>query len=309
MHSRRTSVLINNYNNGPYLRYCVESVLKQTRPVDEIIVYDDGSTDNSLEILRSFGEKIKVIAGERGKGTDQQNQANAIAKAFEASSGELIFLLDGDDAFLPAKVERFTSEWAEEVVMMQSPMEKIDRSGSHIGYEYESARHRSDYRQHIYERLDLNIFYPTSALAFSRKYLQLRLPLESETRFNLWPDARLAIIAPLYGRVIAFNEFYTQWRRHPKAWNLRTQPVVYHLMRRNYGYFNVYCQRHGFPRIRLYLSFAHWTRALKFYAQVVINKRLVEMIRWSLMTKKHRKELENPPIPSMGARADEGSIP
>jgi glycosyltransferase involved in cell wall biosynthesis len=46
-------ILIDNYNNGPWLRACVDSALDQTRPADEVIVYDDGSNDDSRAILRS----------------------------------------------------------------------------------------------------------------------------------------------------------------------------------------------------------------------------------------------------------------
>jgi cellulose synthase/poly-beta-1,6-N-acetylglucosamine synthase-like glycosyltransferase len=59
----RVGVLINNTNNGPWLRATVDSVLARTRPADEITVYDGGSTDDSLSILRSYGNRIRLIEG------------------------------------------------------------------------------------------------------------------------------------------------------------------------------------------------------------------------------------------------------
>lgn len=61
MKNKLVSVLINNYNYAPYLEYCIDSVLSQTYPNLEILVYDDGSTDNSKEILSRYSDKIKVV--------------------------------------------------------------------------------------------------------------------------------------------------------------------------------------------------------------------------------------------------------
>ena len=54
-----------NNNNGPWWRAGVDSVLARTRPADEIIVYDGGSTDDSLSIFRSYGNRIRLIEGLR----------------------------------------------------------------------------------------------------------------------------------------------------------------------------------------------------------------------------------------------------
>src|ERR1700731_3369497 len=97
----RTSVLVNNYNNGPYLDHCLASVFAQDPQADEVIVYDDGSTDESLTVLTRYESKLNVIARSHLSGASMENQAVAIETAFLASTGDIVFLLDGDDAFLP----------------------------------------------------------------------------------------------------------------------------------------------------------------------------------------------------------------
>ena len=60
----KVSVLVPVYNTEPYLRQCIDSVIEQTLKDLEIIVINDGSTDNSLNILREYAEKderIKII--------------------------------------------------------------------------------------------------------------------------------------------------------------------------------------------------------------------------------------------------------
>jgi glycosyltransferase involved in cell wall biosynthesis len=93
------SILINNYNYGHYLRAAINSALEQTYPNVEIIVVDDGSTDNSREIISEFGNKIIPVLKENG------GQASAFNAGFAASKGDIICFLDSDDLFLPNKVE------------------------------------------------------------------------------------------------------------------------------------------------------------------------------------------------------------
>jgi glycosyltransferase involved in cell wall biosynthesis len=93
------SILINNYNYGKFLAEAIDSALAQTYPYCETIVVDDGSIDNSREIISSYGESIIPILKENG------GQASAFNTGFAASQGEIICLLDADDLFLPDKVE------------------------------------------------------------------------------------------------------------------------------------------------------------------------------------------------------------
>lgn len=94
------SVLINNFNYGQYLRPCIDSVLSQAHPDFEVVVVDDGSTDDSREILASYGKQIQTVLKENG------GQASSFNAGFAAASGDIIFLLDADDAFLPGKLTR-----------------------------------------------------------------------------------------------------------------------------------------------------------------------------------------------------------
>ncbi|PZO21119.1 MAG: glucosyl transferase [Leptolyngbya foveolarum] len=91
------SILINNYNYGCYLTQAVDSALNQTYTNTEVIVVDDGSTDNSPELIESYGDRIIAVIKKNG------GQASAMNAGFAASSGQIICLLDADDLFLPEK--------------------------------------------------------------------------------------------------------------------------------------------------------------------------------------------------------------
>ena len=95
----KVSVVVPAYNVGPYIARAVNSVLDQNRPADEIVVVDDGSTDDTAEIVRSYGHKVRLI-----------HQANAGASAARnagilAARHPWIAFLDGDDEWLAQNLE------------------------------------------------------------------------------------------------------------------------------------------------------------------------------------------------------------
>jgi len=97
----RFSVLLPVYNRENYVRQAVDSVLNQTFSDFELLAVDDGSTDRSPEILKSYGNKLKFI--------QQRNQGPEIARntAAALAQGEYLVYLDSDDVFLPFALETF----------------------------------------------------------------------------------------------------------------------------------------------------------------------------------------------------------
>ncbi len=214
---RTTSILINNYNNCRYIADCVDSALRQTVPADEIIVYDDGSTDESVEILRGYGDRIVLLEGSHDPSRpSRENQANAVYRAFERSSGDWLFLLDGDDLFAPTKVERVLTALRDQsdVSLVQSPMTLIDETGREIGRYRDSRFHHPNVRVAIYEQNDVDFFYPTSAMVVSREALSMVLPLDLSICPKLSCDTRIGMLMPLLGVVVTLEESLACWRRH-----------------------------------------------------------------------------------------------
>lgn len=253
----RISVLISNYNNASWLEICVESVLSQTRSADEIIVYDDGSTDSSREILRSFGSKIRLIEGNRAEGRSAlASQGNAVFEAFKVSTGDQIHLLDGDDLYEPRRLELFEAAWTPDAVMVQAPMRIVDEEGATIRENYENSKQRKNYRRDTYLLNDVHFYYPCSGLAFTRDYMAKVLPFDFATDSDVSTDARLSVIAPLFGRVLALEETLSCWRQRPYSISRSTnrRDPLAGTLRRHY-YFNNMAKKHGFRPIILALNF------------------------------------------------------
>lgn len=96
----RVSIVIPTYNRADMVVECLESVFTQTYTDYEVIVVDDGSTDNTEEILKPYHARIKYIRHE--------NKGNAAARnsGLDIAKGELIAFLDSDDLWMPDKLRR-----------------------------------------------------------------------------------------------------------------------------------------------------------------------------------------------------------
>jgi glycosyltransferase involved in cell wall biosynthesis len=94
------SVVVPTYNRVRQLPGAIDSILGQTYRNLEVIIVDDGSTDDTQQMLRGYGERIRVIT--------QQNAGPAIARnrGIAVARGEIIAFLDSDDQWLPTKLER-----------------------------------------------------------------------------------------------------------------------------------------------------------------------------------------------------------
>jgi len=97
------SIIIPNYNHARFIGDAIQSVLDQTYEDYEIIVVDDGSTDNSREIVEKFGNKVHYIWQEN------QGLPGARNTGLKAAVGEVVALLDADDQYEPDYLEELVS--------------------------------------------------------------------------------------------------------------------------------------------------------------------------------------------------------
>ena len=109
------SIVIPVYNIGKYLEKCLDSVVAQTFPDIEIIVVNDGSTDNSPEIIAGYADKDSRIVV-----IDKSNEGLAYARksGIEAAQGEYIQHLDGDDFLEPDAIELLYNKAIEDAADM-----------------------------------------------------------------------------------------------------------------------------------------------------------------------------------------------
>lgn len=98
----KLSYVVTSFNNAAYIADCIESILAQSRPVDEILIGDDASTDGSMAILEGLVERgpIRLVRRRKNLGAGANRHLG-----FTAASGPLVTNLAGDDRIAPTKVE------------------------------------------------------------------------------------------------------------------------------------------------------------------------------------------------------------
>src|SRR5919199_875065 len=218
------SILINNYNYGRFLQGAIDSALNQTYFPTEVIVVDDGSTDNSREIIASYGNKIIPVLKENG------GQASAFNAGFAASRGDIICFLDSDDAFLPEKVAEAIDALGDrqDLGLCCHPVKWVDINGkpSITNSSQENASTTENYQDEPKREYDLRadiksgkvrnkfpIFTPTSGLTFRRSLLQQILPMPEAKNIGL-NDAYMDFLALGLSKIIILDKELALYRIH-----------------------------------------------------------------------------------------------
>jgi glycosyltransferase involved in cell wall biosynthesis len=122
------SVVIPTHNHAAYLRQAIDSALGQTSTPLEVIVVDDGSTDETPRILSEYGGRIRAIR--------QSNAGVSVARntGIAAAAGDLIALLDSDDSWAPTKLERQIARLSADPGMglVHCGSERVDEAGRRL---------------------------------------------------------------------------------------------------------------------------------------------------------------------------------
>lgn len=125
------SVALCTYNGERYIREQLKSILNQTMPVDEIVVCDDGSVDNTFSIIEDFCSRTSVNI-QIYKNEEKLGVSRNFKKALKLCHGEIVFFSDQDDIWLPEKVELFVNYFSQhrntQVVFSNAIL--IDANGS-----------------------------------------------------------------------------------------------------------------------------------------------------------------------------------
>jgi glycosyltransferase involved in cell wall biosynthesis len=179
------SILINNYNYAPYLRHAIDSALGQTYTNIEVIVVDDGSQDDSRQIIESYGDKIIPIFKENG------GQASAFNAGFLRATGDIVCFLDSDDLFHPQKLESVVEAFSKhpEIGWHYHPLKFVDQQGKTLAEEtYPTSSRIYDVRAQL-KRGKLRGCLPldsiaTSCMSFRHTLLKRILPMPEEIRIT-----------------------------------------------------------------------------------------------------------------------------
>ena len=180
------SILISNYNKEKFLVNCLKSACSQDYKNYEVILADDNSTDNSIEIIRKF-KKVKLIKVKKFRNVNPPlRQINSLINCFEKSKGKIICFLDADDIFDKKKLKMISSYFKKyenkKFVVNNAHHNKILRLK------------RINYRENKWPSI-----FPTSCISVRREFFKKFIDFSLNNRLhNLEIDARMIIFSSFY---------------------------------------------------------------------------------------------------------------
>jgi glycosyltransferase involved in cell wall biosynthesis len=214
------SVILTSFNYGRYLPQAIESVLQQTYQDFQLIVVDDGSTDESRDILRTYSDpRITVLLQENA------GQGPAWNRAFEMVSGDLVLFLDSDDHWKPHKIDvmvRCHQLLGGSYGVMQHNLTAV-RDGKE--YSYRRTLRSGNCFEEMRVTGNINYFVTSSGLGFPSAVLRHIFPLPTSLRIS--PDAYLTRAAFTFGDVFSIPEELGYLRLHGKNAGM-TQDQAFH---------------------------------------------------------------------------------
>ncbi len=203
------SVCMTSYNGGDYIKQQIDSIIHQIGSDDEIIICDDRSTDNTVEIINSIGDnRIKLFVNAVNLGVIK-NYAECLNKA----KNDLIFLSDQDDIWMENKVDEIKREFAQNprITLVLSNATVIDGKGKLI---QPSFLKLTDGQSLGGMRAVDNIVknkYLGGAIAFKRNMLKYILPFPPTLPMH---DMWIGILNDIYGKTSHISKPLIQYRRH-----------------------------------------------------------------------------------------------
>ena len=196
------SVCVATFNAEPYLRAQLESIIAQIAAGDEIIIFDDQSTDDTIKVIQSLRDpRIRLYEQQERQGVIRNFEC-----ALKVAKGDVIFLSDHDDVWLPNKVNRCLAALESNVAVV-TDCHVVDEQLSLIAPSFFALRKS---RPGIVKNLLTNS-YMGCCMAFRREVLATALPFPKNIPMH---DAWLGLVAELTGPVLFIAEPLLLYRRH-----------------------------------------------------------------------------------------------
>lgn len=212
------SVCIATYNGARYIGEQLASILKQLSAEDEVVVSDDGSTDGTLDIVRSLNDRrIRIVDGQR-----RHSPTLNFEWALRNAKGEYIFLADQDDVWLEGKVTRCV----EELQMCDCVVSDARVTDSLLNTTSESLFQLMHVRRGRLSNLLWRNGYTGCCMAFKREVLSKALPFPTDIPMH---DIWIGNVAAFCGSLHFIDDRLLLFRRHDAAASCNGKRSTYSL--------------------------------------------------------------------------------
>lgn len=224
------SVCMATYNGARFIKEQIESILTQLSDDDEVIVIDDCSSDNTIEIIKGLGDnRISIYSNNTNRG-----HVFSFGRAISLSNKEIIFMSDQDDIWIKGRValmlEAFKTD--DKVLLVSSNSEFIDTNGNlinHFNVDGVLKVSSKKYAKNIFDIILGKTNYFGCAMAFRKELKSYILPVPSYVEsHDLW----IALAANLYRRNEHIDEPTLQRRIHGSNASVISRPFKVKLIAR-----------------------------------------------------------------------------
>jgi hypothetical protein len=208
-------IVISNHNYGAFVIAAIESARAQSHPDVSVVVVDDGSTDDSRQLLNAYAGAVDLVLQEN------RGQAAALNAGLERCQGDVVIFLDADDALRPDVAARVAAALAAdpEIARVQFGMDVIDADGlpsgatkppPHLPLPSGDLR-----RAEVTYPFDIP-WLPTSGNAFRRRALRRILPIPELDYPRCGADWHLIHLSTLLGPVASLEGIGASYRVHER---------------------------------------------------------------------------------------------
>ncbi len=199
------AVVVATYNGATYLRQQLESIIQQTYKPSQIIIVDDASSDDTLQVANNFAAhhpEVMVVQNETRLGYIKNFE-----KGMLIATASYVALSDQDDIWMPHKLETLLANIGDQM-LAYSDSELIDANGQLLNQKMSSIKNQLAYHTPI--MYTIGAWAPGHAMLFKKELVDKATPFPTLVTHDFW----LGFVATCYSRVVYVNEPLVHYRQH-----------------------------------------------------------------------------------------------
>ncbi|MEY4823406.1 MAG: hypothetical protein RLZZ75_319 [Bacteroidota bacterium] len=199
------AVVVATYNGATYLRQQLESIVQQTYKPSQIIIVDDDSLDDTLQVANNFAAhhpEVMVVQNETRLGYIKNFE-----KGMLIATASYVALSDQDDIWMPHKLETLLANIGDQM-LAYSDSELIDANGQLLNQKMSSIKNQLAYHTPI--MYAIGAWAPGHAMLFKKELVDKAAPFPALVTHDFW----LGFVATCYSRVVYVNEPLVHYRQH-----------------------------------------------------------------------------------------------
>jgi glycosyltransferase involved in cell wall biosynthesis len=200
------SIVINCFNYARYVGAAIDSALAQSYAPCEVVVVDDGSTDDSWAVIQGYGGRVRALRQDNG------GQGAAYNSGFAACQGHWVLFLDADDLLEPQAVQKCLAAARPETAKVQFLLRTVGPDGAPLGGVVPYLTHQGDVTP-IAHRFGSYAGPPASGNLYRRTAIERYLPMPAAA-WRRAADTVPFVLSSLHGEVLTLHEVLGSYRLH-----------------------------------------------------------------------------------------------